>query len=367
MKFLSSVLVFFVLFVFVFSNSKAEEDPFSRAVKSAEIHAVAYINFHTTYSHETNEFDYNEFELGRAYLTVKNQITDFLKFRMTLDIYEDDDGQEERLKYLYAGFRMPEFLFITDSWLEVGLTHTPWLDFEEDINFYRMQGKMFMERAHLFNSADFGATWLGLFGGEMSKEYQKEVNHEYPGRYGSFAVGVYNGGGYYLFETNRNKTFQSRVTLRPIPDIIPGLQFSWLGIIGQGTYNEDFQNNPEWNTNAAMVSYENPFLTLAVQGMTGRGNYKGNIVDNNGESIDYSGYSVFAEGRLGEHLRLMSRFDNFTPEEEIDKYAFDLFIAGIGWDFYNRNMLLLNFQNKVFSDPARQPETMLALSAQVNF
>lgn len=53
-------------------------------------------------------------------------------------------------------------------------------------------------------------------------------------KYGTFSIGIYNGGGYHAMEENTNKTVESRLTFRPFPQTIPGLQFSYNMIYGKG-------------------------------------------------------------------------------------------------------------------------------------
>jgi len=207
---------------------------------------------------ESNEgYNYNKFLIKRAYFTLKKEVNSFITSRITLDAHQDDTGDMKvRLKYAYADIKFPDFIFITMPHVEFGLVHTPWLDFEEHVNYYRMQDTMFMERVGLFNSSDFGFTFLGYLGGEMAEEYQKSVNNKYPGRCGSFALGAYNGGGYHTKENNQNKVFQERITVRPLPNIIPGLQFSELFIAGKGNGSGTLDDINDWQTLAGMVSYE---------------------------------------------------------------------------------------------------------------
>ena len=87
----------------------------------------------------------------------------------------------------------PDFSLFSKPFIEFGLVHRPWLDFEEHINHYRVQGTMFLERNKIFNSADYGVTFVSNFGGEMGKEYKKRTNSSHLGKYGSIAVGIYNG------------------------------------------------------------------------------------------------------------------------------------------------------------------------------
>jgi len=166
-----------------------------KGINDLEIGALWYLSYQNG---ETAAFEYNRFAVRRGYINIKKKMAPWLEARITPDVHQDSSGDMKvRLKYAYAKFKFPTKGVIYEPWMEFGQAHMPWLDFEEHINFYRLQDKMFVERNGNFNSADFGATFGALLGGEIDKEYQKTVNKKYPGRYGSFAVGVYNGGGYH--------------------------------------------------------------------------------------------------------------------------------------------------------------------------
>ena len=256
------------------------------------MHGLAYLYYEKDLNHDPDTKD--RFRVGRAYFTMKKKFADWFKFRITLDIYDDDDGVEERLKYLYANFIMPNFAIFHKPNIEFGIVHTCWLDFEEHINYYRMQGTMFMERNKIFNSADMGVSFFTDLGGEMNAEYKKKVNKKNAGLYGSVGLGIYNGPGYHDAELNTNKVMQGRLTLRPLPYIIPGLQFSVLNISGKGNPNDSIGISPDWQTNTFMASYEHQYFTLAGQFVTGKGDKLGKLVNiANKDASDYSGFSVF--------------------------------------------------------------------------
>jgi hypothetical protein len=90
----------------------------------------------------------------RGYIIIKQQITEELSGRITPDISLDQEGDGEgdielRLKYLYAKYNFPDLQIFTQSFLEFGLAHLPWLDFEEHMNLYRVERTMFMERKNI--------------------------------------------------------------------------------------------------------------------------------------------------------------------------------------------------------------------------
>ena len=192
--------------------------------------------FYLTYQNgESGGEDFSKFAVTRSYFTTRIKLLPNLSGRITMDGHQDDEGDMKvRLKYAYAKYDFGDLGGLKKVGMEAGIVHMVWLDFEEHIDMYRMRDKMFMERSGLFNSADFGLTLAGGLGEDLPAEYQDEVSHYYPARYGSFAVGVYNGGGYHAKEKNEDKTVQGRLTLRPLPDVVPGLQFSGMAIIGEG-------------------------------------------------------------------------------------------------------------------------------------
>jgi len=292
-----------------------------------------------SYQHgENGGEDISRFFAHRGYLNFKPKFSDRISARITPDITLENTGDVKvRLKYIYMNFSLPSNSFFTKPQVEFGLAHRAWLDFEEHINYYRMQGTMFLERNHLFNSADFGVTFITLFGGEVDESYQKTVSNKYPGRYGSAAVGIYNGGGYHAVENNTNKVIETRLTLRPLPDTFPGLQVSYFGVFGKGNTIEE----PDWTVNTAFVSYENRYVAATGTYYKGKGNSKGNFLDVNSNALDQSGYSFFGEYKVpNTSWSLIGRYDYFDPDTGIDDNGIERTIVGIAYKFLGHKALL---------------------------
>jgi hypothetical protein len=313
----------------------------------------------------------NAIKVNRAYFTAKKNIYKSLAVRMTLDATLDATGSSlMRLKYLYANYKFDDFAFFNKPNIEAGIVHTPWLDFEEAINTNRMQGSMFMERNGLFASADFGVTAMANFGGEMDDNYKKKVDGAYAGRYGSIALGVYNGPGYGSKEANNYKTFQARVSFRPIPDIIPGLQVSGLTIMGTGNQLQaDTNGIAEWNTNAAMLSFESEMFTGTFQYFTGKGNSSGSISSGKNQATNISGLSLFAMGKMND-WRLIFRYDSFTPNTDNSSDNINnRVILGLGYDLGHSNILILDFDKNFRNNQtgkAVNDDNEVKLTMQVN-
>lgn len=218
---------------------------------------------------------------------------------------------------------------------------------------------MFLERNDIFNSADIGLTFVSLLGGEMDERYQKKASKYYPGRYGSISLGIYNGGGYHASEKNENKVLEGRVTLRPIPDIIPGLQLSYFGIYGKG--NKD--TNPDWRVNLGFVSYEHEYLVLTGQYYWGMGNQKGDDED------DKDGYSFFAELRPHKKISIIGRYDYFNPNDSLKNDENERYIVGVAYhlDRQHNNMILLDYDTVKYRQSGKPDDRRVQTTLQVKF
>ncbi|MFC1557207.1 hypothetical protein ACFL6I_28610 [candidate division KSB1 bacterium] len=313
---------------------------------------------------ENEGADINRFYAHRGYLTFKPTFTESLSARITPDITIDNSGDVKvRLKYMYMNFNLPSKGLFTKPYVEFGLAHRAWLDYEEHIDYYRMQGTMFLERNHLFNSADFGVTFVSLFGGEMDSGYQERVNNKYPGRYGSMALGVYNGGGYHAVENNTNKIIESRVSLRPLPDSVPGLQASYFGVFGKGNTIQE----PDWTLHSAFLSYEHEIVVATAQYYTGKGNSKGDAVDANGTATGQTGYSFFSELKIPDtQFSVIGRFDSFDPDTDIRDNDIERAIVGVAYRFHGHKALL-DYDNAKVKSTDSTKNSLLKFTVEVYF
>jgi hypothetical protein len=331
-------------------------------------------SFNATSPSQDKTDAYNKFVLKRAYIEISKDITPWMKAQITPDIYQDATGNYNfRVKYAYGLFHWNGNSFVAKPEIEAGIAHTPWLDFEEGINAYRCQDTMFMERVGIITSADAGVLFTGQFGGELPKSYQDDVAKKNPGRYGSFAMGYYNGGGYSSAEANTNKTFQMRATYRPLPDYVPGLQVSGFWVKGRGNtapkkFDKDPFNRreiyPDYEVLAGMLSYQHEYFTLTAQTFEARGNQGGSRYYNAGDYVPgkvdpryvfqstyQKGYSFFGEAKFPSSKRwsLIARYDHYDPDT---KGIYDVshkydeqnrFIGGVAYKLFKENMLLLDY------------------------
>ena len=301
-----------------------------------------FLSYH--YKKEDGE-EINQFAVKRSYLSLKHKFNESFDVRFTQDITIDEEGEdagnvEMRLKYAYLNMNLDNFAFFYEPCVEIGLAHRPWNDFEQSINNYRVQGPMFLNRSRLFSSADFGFTFNALLGGKVDETYQKVVSDSYPGKYGSFSIGVYNGGGYHEFERNQNKTLESRLSLRPFPENIPGLQFTYFNIFGKG----NIPSSPDFNLHNLFLSYEHRNFVFTSQLYKGKGNASGTFINDFGKAYKNEGYSVFGEYKFPEYKwSLFLRYDDFkvNQSELLDR---ECLIWGVGYELFGKSKLIFDME-----------------------
>ena len=283
---------------------------------------------------------FNEFGLKRGYITIKKRFSSLFAGRITPDISVDREGDgrgdlELRLKYCYLQYTLPDLPLLTHPYIEFGLVHRPWLDFEEHINNYRVQGTMYLERIGIMNSADYGLTLIALLGGTLDHADAGL----YPGRYGSLALGIYNGGGYHAIEENAKKSFEGRLTIRPLPEFFPGLQFSYSWALGHG----NTAAAPEWDFNALFLSAEHRRFVLTAMAFEGNGASSGTLLDASGRPVHQAGRSAFAEFYfVSRTLSLFGRIDHIRRGGGQRRR----FIAGLSYHFLGQCKMLIDIDHE---------------------
>lgn len=313
--------------------------------------------------------DFNQFLLKRGYITIERAFNSTISGRITPDISVDREGDgmgdiELRLKYCYLKYKLPAIAFFTRSFIEFGLVHRPWLDFEQHINCYRVQGHMFLERNHILNSADYGATLVSLLGAEMDDDYKQNVSNAYPGKYGSIAIGIYNGGGYHAIEKNTDKTVEWRFTIRPMVQYFPGLQFSYAGAKGKG----NIEQSPDWNFHSAFVSWEHQNFVFTGMYFSGNGNSFGSAVNNVGNSLAQHGYSLFGELKFfSQKLSIIGRYDYFNSEVKPKDIFMERYIAGVAYHFLKGCKILLDYDILETNHLDRKGESIFEFAVEVRY
>ena len=297
-----------------------------------------------------NRDDYNAFDVTRAYLNINGQLARNVRFRFTPDVRRVTDGSLSgsltvRVKYAFVQFDN----LTPRSWIRFGLHQTPWLDFEEGVNRYRVQGTMFSEREGLIpGSADFGAGYFTPL----------------PGNYGEVQVGVYNGEGFTQTDTNKYKSVQGRLTFRPLPG-----RGAWNGLRVSGFFNAGwYAANQPRHLGIVMGSFEHRHVVAT-------GQYLAAVekpVASTRTNIDRTGASGFLEVRQGvAGWAGLVRFDALDPNDDIADNSKRRTIAGGAYWFVwprARVGLVLTNEQVHYDAGAHQPtENRLLFQTHVEF
>jgi hypothetical protein len=153
---------------------------------------VGYAQFYYNLKDSAN---HSNFDVTRAYINVIGRFGQGVSTRVTPDIYRVADGSlSYRLKYAFVAWQPGTSPFT----LKLGLNNTPFVEFEERLWDYRMQGTIAMDRNGYLSSSDFGFLVDGNWGSDQV----------------SFSGGVQNGENYNRPPGDGGKDFVARLSVR---------------------------------------------------------------------------------------------------------------------------------------------------------
>ena len=229
----------------------------------------------------------NNFDITRAYVNVIGRFSGGVYTRVTADIYRNTDlssagSLSYRLKYAYLAYTP------TNSPLtyKIGLIHTPWVDWEETLWDYRMQGQVALERGFMtatggqqgyVAAADFGAGVDGKWGPD-------KVN---------FQVTVVNGENYNRSPGDKGKDLSARASVRVL-DSDDSSRVGGLRVTGYAQYGKSTGGGTR-NRFLGMVSYRTKQLTLAGEAAATRDRPLGAAAPTTpvGDGHVYSAFGVY--------------------------------------------------------------------------
>jgi hypothetical protein len=265
-----------------------------------------------------NKIHPSAFNIARAYINVTGNLNHFIAFRITPDVSRETGAgaslagsQEFRLKYAYAQFNLDDWV-TKGSWVRLGVQQTPLVDYEEGIYRYRFQGTTFTERVGLLTSSD-----AGLSG-----------HYAFAGNYGDIHAGYYNGEGYSHIETNNEKAFQIRGTIRPMPlggSLLKGLRLT--AFLDEDHYIESAKRERM----VGQVTYEHPRVNAGLDVVRAKDQTSATKPE-----VEASGWSVWATPKLGtKGFELFLRHDDYKPNKDIASQKQKRNIAGLAYWFPN--------------------------------
>jgi hypothetical protein len=202
------------------------------------------------------------FDMTRAYVNVLGRFSNGITTRVTTDIIPSAGapGQVIRLKYAFAAWT-PTGSSLT---YKLGMIHTPFVDYEETLWDYRMQGTIAVDRnGHngqiTMTSADIGFGVDGHWNGE-------QVNAQFA---------LVNGEGYSNGTGDFRKDVEARVSVRLQPtndnSRVGGLRATgYVGIgklTGSGFDRNRYLGQLSYRTNQYTVAGE--FVSMKTAALTG--------------------------------------------------------------------------------------------------
>lgn len=264
----------------------------------------------------------NNFDVTRAYININGSFAHGIKTRVTGDIYRNADGSlAYRLKYAFASWT-PEKSALT---FKFGQIHTPWLDWEEHLWDYRMQGTIAMDRNGYMSSSDFGAGVDGMW------KFDK-VNMQ---------VGLYNGENFSKAPGDQRKDLMGRVSVRVLGTDEGGrdggLRVSGYGQIGKPTGGGTRQRF------IGMASYRSKAVTLAAE----LASTKDSVVTTPGTAGRMGRViSVFGVLRVPKSkVQIIGRLDSADPNTSVVNDRTTRYIAGVAYQQSGNLRVLLDLDN----------------------
>ena len=310
---------------------------------------LSYVQYDAELEHRDG---FNVFDLTRGYINVNGQLARNVRFRITPDVRRATSDTTLSgsliLRIKYAFVELDNFK-TERSWVRFGAHQTPWLDFEESIDRYRVQGTMFSEREGLIpGSSDFGVGYFTPIG-----------------KYIDIQTGVYNGEGYAQTDISKQKSVQGRVTLRPFAGRGTANGFRLSGFFSGGWYAADRPRR----LGIVMGSFEQTHLVTTLQYVKALEN-PNPIMPRN---IWRSGPSGFIEIRQGlQGWAALARVDLFDPNQSVpDNSQRRVIAGGAYWFVFPRNsrVALVATNEQVHYEPAsgRVNENRLLVQTLVEF
>jgi hypothetical protein len=292
---------------------------------------VAYAGYFYQLKDSANHV--NNFDVTRAYVNVIGKFAYGIGTRVTADIFRSTDGSlSYRLKYAYATWT-PEKSPLT---FKLGQIHTPWIDWEEHLWDYRMQGQMALERGGYMSSSDFGAGIDGNWGFD-------KVNMQ---------IGVYNGENYNKAPGDQRKDLMGRASVRLMSTDEGGrdggLRISGYGQVGKPTGGGTRQRF------IGMASYRSKALTLAGE------------IASTKDSVFTTPITAGKKGRVisafgvvrippGYKFQIIGRFDSTDPNTSNDNDRTTRIIAGIAYQVSGNLRVLADIDNLSYQGGVTTP------------
>jgi len=293
---------------------------------------------YTQYQYTDAAVHNNTFDVTRAYVNVLGRFSGGITTRVTADIIPSAvANQQLRLKYAFAAWT-PTGSSLT---YKLGMMQTPFVDYEETLWDYRMQGTIAVDRNGAMTSSDIG---FGVDG----KWNNDQVNGQ---------IAVVNGEGYSGGTGDFHKDLEARVSVRVKPtndaSRVGGLRLT--GYAGVGKYGPAFAGNDR-NRYLGQVSYRSQQFTLAGEFVSRKDSTQ------TGRILTAFGVYHLTGGKVA----VIGRVDLVDPDKNVANNKNTRIIGGLSYQLSPNVRLLADLDRLSFESGATATNQVL-LQAQFVF
>jgi hypothetical protein len=309
------------------------------------VSGVAYLQY--VYQLKDTANHINNFDVTRAYINVIGRFSGGVTTRITADVNRPagDNSLRYRLKYAYVTYT-PQGSQLT---YKLGQIHTPWIDWEEALWDYRMQGQMAMERGGYLSSSDFGLGVDGTWNADR-------VNMQ---------VGIYNGESYSGGTGDKRKDLMGRVSVR-VSETDDASRVGGLRVSAYGQYGKPTTGGTRGRL-LGMVSYRSKQFTVAGEYAITRDSTTGGV-KNPGTVASAFGVYHLSNSKVS----LLARVDLTDPNTNVGNNRLTRFIGGASYQLSpNLRVLadldLLSYQGGSPTPAAEATRSQAYFQAQFTF
>jgi hypothetical protein len=342
------------------AGSTPPDDTPSIKVGTTIFYDYTYQQAPETKDADGNTINPSSFNLTRGYLNITGQLSHIVAFRLTPDITRETGAGSSlngsmtfRVKYAFAQFNLDDWMW-KGSWVRMGINQTLFLDYAEGIYRYRFQGTMFPEREGYITSADAGVSF----------------HTNFPGNYGDFHVGFYNGDGFAKAEANDQKALQVRGTVRPLPHA--AILRGWRATVFYDADN--YVKNGEKKRFIFDTTFEHKYVNMGYDYLDTHD--QATTIAPKNVNLHGKGWSFWTTPKRpyanGASIEALIRYDHMTPSQATPGENTRLIVGGAYWFPHQGNVsaaLMLDYQQEKFPNylVARPDTKRIFVHGLINF
>ncbi|EDP74409.1 hypothetical protein [Hydrogenivirga sp. 128-5-R1-1] len=340
-------------------NLHKEKSKITGKFEKIKFGGLDYIGY--TYKNAKGGTDEGNFEIRRGYFITKFYFNkkDYARFTFDVTTHNHKDKAKEgkemnvKIKHLYLYKDISSIIPATG--FEIGMVHTPWLDYEEHAGWWeRSISKTFYESsdgAHLLPSADAGLEF------KTKTEY---LSAEY---------GIFNGEGYDHLGRNdkgnsgNKPSIEGRITwhilgggtkhLHPEKDIYANLS---LHAVNSFKHRGSNKNLRIYQIHAV---YNQPLFLIAGQYIKSNW-YSGAEEKGNGYSVNFEIRPI-----LNHKISFFGRYDSWNSDDNTKDRK--QYIYGVAWKMNKHIKWLINGIIADYKNNNKKDYTKYMITAEVSF